>query len=222
MAISGAITTTDVFSFDDDYPKVTRDEYCYSDIPVRYPQRVAQAPCLRPFIRLELMESNLLEPPEPRDIHSLITALTGKAPVVSAFPCATVANTQAEKLVAMLRRTAAIVRDVERFDDASLVRHIYDTYCIVEAGGVNMPLLTDYVQRTIEQDIQRYGSQYPQFCTSPIDELKMGLDELACNPLYQTRYQQFVAPMVYGARKASWDEAYASFRQIALAILNAD
>ncbi len=220
QAISSAITATNMFGFDDDYPKVTRDEYRYNDIPVRYPQRVAQAPCLRPFIRLELMEADLLEAPELRDIHSLVTTLTGKASAVSAFPCATITSTQAEKLVAMLRRTAAVVRNVERFDDASLVRHIYDTYCIAEAGNIDTRLLTGFVQRTIKQDIQRYGNQYPQFCTSPNDELKMGLDELERNPLYKTRYQQFVAPMVYGARKISWDEAYASFRQIALIILD--
>lgn len=221
QTISSATTATGMFTFDDTHPKVTRDEYRYNDIPVRYPQRVAQAPCLRPFIRLELMEANLLEAPELRDIHSLVTALTGKTPVISAFPCATITSTQAEKLVAMLRRTAAVARNVERLDDASLVRHIYDTYCIAQTGNVDMRLLTDFFKRTIEQDIQRYGNQYPQFCVSPNDELKMGLDELERNPLYKTRYQQYVAPMVYGARKVSWDEAYASFRQLALAILNA-
>lgn len=220
QTISHAITATDMFSFDDAHPKVTRDEYRYNDIPVRYPQRVAQAPCLRPFIRLELMEANLLEAPEFRDIHTLVTTLTGKAPVISAFPCATIISTQAEKLVAMLRRTAAVARNIERQDDASLVRHIYDTYCIVQAGNVDMCLLTDFFKQTIEQDIQRYGNQYPQFCVSPNNELKMGLDELEHNPLYKTRYQQFVAPMVYGARKVSWDEAYASFRQMALIILD--
>lgn len=49
----------------------------------------------------------------------------------------------------------------------------------------------------------------------------MGVDELANNPLYQIRYQQFVSPMVYGERKITWDEAYSRFRSLALAILNA-
>ncbi|MBE0963978.1 nucleotidyl transferase AbiEii/AbiGii toxin family protein, partial [Escherichia coli] len=52
QAVSSAIASSGVFNFDDDYPKVTRDEYRYNDIPVRYPQRVVQAPCFRPFIRL--------------------------------------------------------------------------------------------------------------------------------------------------------------------------
>ncbi len=92
----------------------------------------------------------------------------------------------------MLRGSAAVVRDVERFDDASLVRHIYDTNCIVETSHVDMSLLVDFVNKLLSRNIERYGNQYPQFCASPVDELKMGLDELANNPLYQMRYEQFV------------------------------
>lgn len=219
QSIANTVVATGIFSFDDMYPKVTRDEYRYNDVPVRYPQRVAQAPCLRPFIRLELMESDLLEQPELRNIHSLGTALTGKEAVVSAFPCATIPSTHAEKIVAMLRRTAAVLRNVEQFEDASLVRHIYDAYCIAETRTIDIVLLADYVRRTVEQDILRYGNQFPQFRLSPYDEMKTGLNELGYNPLYHTRYQQFVTPMVYGQRRVSWDEAYTRFRQIVIAIL---
>lgn len=75
QSITDAITATGMFSVDDDQ-KVTRDEYRYNDIPVRYPQCLAQEPCLRPFIKLELMESDLLESAEVRDIHSLVTGMT--------------------------------------------------------------------------------------------------------------------------------------------------
>lgn len=218
QTIIDAITATGMFSVDDDQ-QVTRDEYRYNDIPVRYPQRLAQEPCLRPFIKLELMESDLLEPAEARDIHSLSTGLMKKLPVVQAFPSVTVTSTQAEKLVAMLRRTAAVTRNVERFDDTTLVRHIYDTSCIINAGHVDMALLPVFVERTINQDIQRYGNQYPQFCDSPVTELKLGLEELTNNPVHQERYQQFVAPMVFG-KQVTWAEAYGSFRQIALSILD--
>lgn len=217
--IASTVTATGMFNFDDKYPKVTRDEYRYNAIPVRYPQHFAQVPCLRPFIRLELMESDLLELPEARAIHSLGTALTGREAVVSDFLCTTINSTHAEKVVALLRRTAAVLRNIERFEDTSLVRHIYDTYRIAEAGNINIPVLANFVQRTAEQDIRRYGNQYPQFCTAPNDEMKMGLDELGYNPLYQTHYEEFVAPMIYGGRHVSWDEAYTRFRQVALAIL---
>lgn len=219
QSVIDAITATGMFGVDDDL-KVTRDEYRYNDIPVRYPQRLAQAPCLRPFIKLELMESDLLEPAEARDIHTFATDMMKKPAVVQAFPSVTVTSTQAEKLVAMLRRTATVVRNVERFDDTTLVRHIYDIWCIMNAGHVDIARLTSFVEITIVQDIRRYGKQYPQFCDSPVAELKLGLEELTNNPVHQERYQQFVTPMVFGTQ-ATWEEAYGSFRQVALSILDA-
>ncbi|VXC71629.1 conserved hypothetical protein [Enterobacterales bacterium 8AC] len=219
QAIIEAITASGMFGFDEAHPKVTQDEYRYNEIPVRYPQEYAQAPCLRPFIKLELMETDLLEAAENRDIYSLVTGLTKKGEEVKAFPCSTIASTQAEKLISMLRRTAASKRDLERTVDESLVRHIYDNFCIVKEKGIDVPVLKRFVQECIKQDIERYGTQHPKFCESPVEELKMGLEELVSNPVYKERYQQFVTPMVFGEIHVSWEEAYACFRQTALDVL---
>jgi predicted nucleotidyltransferase component of viral defense system len=219
--ITKTIVASGMFSMDEEYPKVTRDENRYNEIPVRYPQKYAQAPCLRPFIKLELMETDLLEAAENRPISSLVMDLTKKGEVVRAFPCATIGSTQAEKLISMMRRTAASMRDVERAVDVSLVRHIYDNFCIVREKGADVPVLKRFVQECIEQDIQRYGAQYPEFCESPAEELKMGLEELASNPVYKERYLQFVTPMVFGEIHVSWEDAYACFRKTALDVIDA-
>lgn len=92
--ITDVIHNSDIFSLDNENARITRDEYRYNEISVRYPQTFAQVPCLRPFIKLELMESTLLEHPESRDIYSLVTELTGKGTPVTAFPCATILSTQ--------------------------------------------------------------------------------------------------------------------------------
>ncbi|MQL48605.1 nucleotidyl transferase AbiEii/AbiGii toxin family protein [Photorhabdus khanii] len=220
QTISEAITTSGLFGFDDSNPKITRDEYRYNDIPILYPQHVVQAPCLKPFIKLELMESDLLETAEQRDIRSFVAELTDKGQVVAGFPCVTIISTQAEKLVAMLRRTAAFMRNIDRKDDESLVRHLHDNYCIVNAQRTNIHQLAHFVQQAIEQDIQRYGRQYPQFQISPVDEIRTGLEELENNPVYQQRYQQFVIPMVFENSRVSWAEAYDCFRQTALSVLD--
>lgn len=144
--ITDVIHNSDIFSLDNENARITRDEYRYNEISVRYPQTFAQVPCLRPFINLELMESTLLEHPESRDIYSLVTELTGKGTPVTAFPCATILSTQAEKLISMMRRTAAHLRNPEQQDDEFLVRHIYDNYCIVREKGVNVPVLKNFVQ----------------------------------------------------------------------------
>ncbi|HHL2631672.1 TPA: nucleotidyl transferase AbiEii/AbiGii toxin family protein [Yersinia enterocolitica] len=219
--VIGTITASGTFRMDEGYPKVTRDEYRYNEISVRYPQKYAQAPCLRPFIKLELMETDLLEAAENRPISSLIMDLTNKGEVVRSFPCATIASTQAEKLISMMRRTAASMRNVERAVDESLVRHIYDNFCIVREKGADVLVLKHFVQECIEQDIERYGAQYPEFCESPIGELKMGLEELMNNPVYKERYLQFVKPMVFGEIHVSWEEAYACFRKTTLDVIDA-
>lgn len=144
--ITDVIHNSDIFSLDNENARITRDEYRYNEISVRYPQTFAQVPCLRPFIKLELMESTLLEHPESRDIYSLVTELTGKGTPVTAFPSATILSTQAEKLISMMRRTAAHLRNPEQQDDEFLVRHIYDNYCIVREKGVNVPVLKNFVQ----------------------------------------------------------------------------
>lgn len=149
--ITDVIHNSDIFSLDNENARITRDEYRYNEISVRYPQTFAQVPCLRPFIKLELMESTLLEHPESRDIYSLVTELTGKGTPVTAFPCATILSTQAEKLISMMRRTAAHLRNPEQQDDEFLVRHIYDNYCIVREKGVNVPVLKNFVQICIQR-----------------------------------------------------------------------
>ncbi len=60
--------------------------------------------------------------------------LTKEGEVVRAFPCVTVtiASTQAEKLISMMRRTAASMRNVGRAMDESLVRHITTIFALLE------------------------------------------------------------------------------------------
>lgn len=165
------------------------------------------------------METDLLEAAENRAISSLVMDLTKKGEAVRTFPCATIGSTQAEKLISMMRRTAANMRYVESVVDESLVRHIYDNFCIVRAKGADIPVLKKFVQECIEQDIERYGAQHSEFCESPIEELKMGLEELASNPVYKERYLQFVTPMIFGENHVSWEDAYSCFRQTALDVI---
>ncbi|WP_343595002.1 nucleotidyl transferase AbiEii/AbiGii toxin family protein [Acinetobacter sp.] len=109
---------------------IVNDEYRYIELLIRYPQTFNQSPCLRPFIKLELVETNLLEPFEKRNITSFVYDLTQQGCIVDSFPCVTIASTSIEKLIAILRRTAAFARNAERVDDESLVRHIYDYFKI--------------------------------------------------------------------------------------------
>lgn len=55
--------------------KIVRDEYRYIEYQLRYPQQFSQAPCLRPIIKLELIETILPLQAEYRSIQSLVSQL---------------------------------------------------------------------------------------------------------------------------------------------------
>ena len=173
------------------------DEYRYMCFTIRYPQAYQQAPFLRPFIKLEFIESSLLIKPEERIISSIYAAVLKQPSEIESISCATILETQAEKIVSMLRRTASYARNPKRADDQTLIRHIYDTFHIQSAKPSNIEKLKALIKQIIETDVQRYGNQHAEFVTSPIDELKYGLQILASDPIHEQRYSQYLAPMVY-------------------------
>ena len=81
---------------------------------------------------------------------------------VERFPSVTIASTRVEKLITVMRRTAAVLRNAERKDDESLVRHIYDHFKITEAFGTDVSPLIKLAQTTIAKDTERYGNQHLQ------------------------------------------------------------
>ena len=72
---------------------------------LKYPQQFSQAPCLRPIIKLELMETISLHAIEERSIQSLVSELYQQSREVNAFACVSIQATLVEKVLSMLRRT---------------------------------------------------------------------------------------------------------------------
>lgn len=196
-----------------------RDEYRYFCFNVRYPQEYKQAPCLRPFIKLEFIESDLLSEPDERSIQSIYSEVVSDTIEVSSFPCATILETQAEKMVSILRRTASLNRNSERTDDQTLIRHIYDTYCIQQQEPSKLLALTVLVAKVVLMDVNRYGNQHRQMLVSPYKELLYGLNLLETERIHQQRYEEYVKPIVYSQTPISWEEAFTSFKSLVVAVL---
>ncbi len=195
------------------------DEYRYFCFDIRYPQQYQQAPCLRPFIKLEFIESELLYEPEPRPIQSLYAQLLQSDIEIKQMTCAAIIETQAEKLLSMMRRTASVARSNARDDDETLVRHVYDTYHIQLTQPSDIEQLGPLVTQAIRIDIARYGNQHPQLVSSPIDELRFGLQRLIDNPIFPERYNNYVSPMVYANTPVTWTEALEVFVKLSNAVL---
>ncbi|MFT6899105.1 MAG: putative nucleotidyltransferase component of viral defense system [Paraglaciecola sp.] len=196
------------------------DEYRYMCFNIRYPQAYSQAPCLRPFIKLEFIESPVLVMAENREITSIYANVLKQPSEISAIYCATILETQAEKIVSMLRRTASCNRNNERKDDETLIRHIYDTYHIQKSNPSDIDELKALVGKITAIDVERYGNQHTEFVVSPTDELNYGLHLLASDPIHEQRYTQYLSPMVYAENPVAWKEAFNVFKILVNGILD--
>lgn len=214
--VEEAITQSKLFTIEE---RTVNDEYRYVEFKFRYPQQFSQSPCLRPIIKLELMETIPLLDVEPRSIQSLVTELYKQPQEVSAFDCISIRATLVEKVISMLRRTMLVKRDKQRKDDATLVRHIYDVYCILKVEekteSLDLEALTPLFKTVLEEDIERFGSQHAEFVANPKQELQLGLQELEENPAFRQRFQDFVTPMVFSTESHDFDICFASFKRIA-------
>tara|TARA_R110002167_G_scaffold38470_4_gene119839 strand:+ start:4731 stop:5696 length:966 start_codon:yes stop_codon:yes gene_type:complete len=196
------------------------DEYRYMCFNIRYPQIYEQTPCLRPFIKLEFIESPVLMESEGRKIKSIYAAVLKEPSEIISIECATIIETQAEKIVSMLRRTASFSRDNQRADDEALIRHIYDTYHIQQANPSSIDELASLMKQIIEIDIKRYGNQHTEFVASPTGELRYGLDLLASDPIHEQRYNQYLAPMVYAENPVQWKDGFNTFKRLVNEVLD--
>jgi len=212
------IHSNDVFTIES--KPIIFDEYRYQQFDIRYPQAHSIAPYLRPFIKLELIETLLYDEVNQRQISSLTNEAMLETPEVEAMDFTSIISTQAEKLVSMLRRTASFTRDSQRDDDPALIRHIYDTYYIQQANLANIKTLVPLVAKVIAEDLARYGNQHEEFVQNPIAELMYGLKVLEENKLYEERFNQYVIPMVYGDIIVTWQNAFDVFKLIAKQVLN--
>lgn len=194
--------------------KTVNDEYRYVEIEIKYPQQYHQAPCLRPYIKLEFIETIELHGTELRSISSLVAQSYKQPAEVKAMLCISIDSALVEKVLSMLRRTMSVKRNPNRKDDDTLVRHIYDVHCIFINHKVDMDVLKPMFYFVLEEDRLRFGNQHQEFVDDPCNELKLGLKELQNNEKFRERFNAFVAPMVYSQNPHDFDTCIASFKVI--------
>ncbi|MFS2261866.1 nucleotidyl transferase AbiEii/AbiGii toxin family protein [Vibrio vulnificus] len=214
--IEQAITHSERFTVE---TRSVRNEYRYVEFELRYPQQFSQVPCLRPIIKLELIETIPLLDVESRSIQSLVAELYQQPHEVSSFDCVSVYATLVEKIISMLRRTMSVKRNTERSDDVALVRHIYDVHCITKLTMSELNSIDGLFKAVLEEDIARFGNQHAEFVANPKQELQLGLKELEENPIFRQRFQEFVTPMVFNTEPHDFDTCFASFKRIAASLI---
>ncbi|MBT2785159.1 MULTISPECIES: nucleotidyl transferase AbiEii/AbiGii toxin family protein [unclassified Halomonas] len=217
--IETIISRSQILELDSDDGVVKRNEYRYAEFTVRYPRTQRNISALRPDLKLDVTASELYEPAVLCPVSSLYADVLKLSPEVASFPVVSLHATISEKLVALLRRTAHVNRDLSRKDDETLVRHVYDLH-MATSGGYDMAALRTLVEAVIQTDVAQFGNQHAQFVTNPAGELLYGLGCLQTHPIHQDRYERFIGPLVYHDEPATWGDALQTVAELAQQLLS--
>ena len=151
---------------------------------------------LRPEIQIETAVWPLRLPSVERPVISFMAEAFNRPPEVPAIPCVALAETAAEKFVALTRRAGAEIAEAGGPRDPTLVRHIYDLHVLRAHYD---PAEVSALARTIMlADAKAYGHQFPAYRDNPIAETLRAVAGLAKGPDFANRYAVFRRDMVYG------------------------
>lgn len=194
--------------------RVARDEYSYMAFMADYSAKHVGLSALRPQIKLELIETPIIQSTSNKPIKSLFAQVAKEPDEVKAIGCAGFESIAVEKFVSLLRRTAYLSRDASAPDDEALIRHIYDLKLMSEEQ-IDMGVLKGLLPQVIEIDKQQFANRHQEFLDDPSAELLHGLSCIMNNDIHQDRYNKFLGPLVYNPPNFSWEEATSNLVYIA-------
>ncbi|MBY0544430.1 MAG: nucleotidyl transferase AbiEii/AbiGii toxin family protein [Gammaproteobacteria bacterium] len=195
------------FWIEEDSIKV-RDAGNYFQFNLKYSSLYNKSDVLRPHIQLEFMAVTSKLPTQSMPITTLIKQVLGEnvAHPEKSIECVSISETAAEKWVALTRRVANAIRNPNAFLDKTLVRHIYDLYCIDEKKKINNDVYS-LINSLIKEDITRYKNQNADYAKNPIAEIKSALFTLSESKEWEKNWDIFTREMVYGENKPNYQKA---------------
>lgn len=191
-----AALTAEGFAFGEPH---VRNEGKYIQIVLPYPQIMPQVAALRPEIQIELTLAALRLPPTDLPIGSFAAEAYRETPEIASFPCCSVTETAAEKVVSLTRRIASDLESPGRIEfDQTLVRHLYDLH-VLQTNFTKADVSAMAAAIAI-QDAEQFKNQYPGYFANPKARTAAALDALATEQRFRDQYQAFLTEMVYGHR----------------------
>jgi predicted nucleotidyltransferase component of viral defense system len=153
---------------------------------------------LRPTIQIEMTYAPMRQAPVMLPVSSFMAEAHGRPPEVAQLSCVSVTETAAEKLVALTRRIAMELAGLSRDLDPTLVRHIYDLHLM--QGHIDNSQVATLARDIAAADAKEFRNQYLAYAADIAGETRKALAALQTNPVYRSRYGDFVTAMAYGER----------------------
>jgi len=186
------------FKFDPTNPAHRRTMYegRYTIYQIPYEPVAQGSGALRPEIQIETAVFPLRRDAVDRPVSSFVAEAYSRPAEIPAIACASIAETAAEKLVALTRRAGAELAGLRDKRDPTLVRHLYDLHAIrdhYDAADV-----ARLARQIMNADAALQGRDFPAYQADPLGETLKAIDGIAATPDYAADYATFRRDMVYG------------------------
>ena len=173
---------------------------------------------LRPHLSLEFTVRTPNFEVGQKPIGYLIDQLASRDGSSAQMACVAVEETLAEKVLSFLRRHAEHRAGVREKWDQALVRHIYDAYCIVGSNAALVDRAATHFRRLVEYDRDEFR-HHVSFVDDPKQCMAATLATAETEEQTKREYDQVLLPLIYGATRPSFTEAFAVFKSAASKLL---
>ena len=134
---------------------------------------------------------------------SFVAEAFNRASEIPAIDCVSVAETAAEKLISLTRRTAMELADLSRAPDPALIRHVYDLHVARERYDANQ--IAELARMIMLSDAAEFANQFPAYRENPMHETRRALAALKSEERFARQYTEFLDLMVYGDKPSYTD-----------------
>lgn len=201
--------------------RLARNENRYFASRWQYAPQYPHDTSLRPYLSLELTMRTPQFDVTQQPLDSLVSRLAGSPVPLDMIACVAVEETLAEKVISFLRRYAQHQAGAmaQQWDE-TLVRHIYDVYCISLSDPLAGKRAASGFKRLVDFDVMEFGKQFEPFGSNPAAIMRNALDQAAKDVQIRRQYAEKLMPLIFGTVQPDFDQAYAVFREHAQALIN--
>jgi arginyl-tRNA synthetase len=207
------------FAFDPENPEHRKSMYegRYTIYQLPYSPTAEGQGALRPEIQIEMAVFPLRRASHKRSMASFAAEGFRRPAEVAAIECASIAETAAEKFVALTRRAGAELAGLRKQRDSTLVRHIYDLHVIREQyGEADVAALA---REVMVADAELRGKDFPAYRADPVAETLKAVEGIAAGPQFRSDYANFCRDMVYGDDVPDFDTAIGTLKTLAYRVM---
>lgn len=183
-----------------------------------YESRYESVISLRPHLKIEVKTCQIICQATNKEISYLINKIIQRNEIITKAHCQAIEETLAEKVISFLRRLDRVSSLNEKWDP-TLVRHLYDIYCITSHDPHVIQKTQHFFTQLIVNDAQAFANQQLSFGQNPVQTLLKCLSSLQENSDLVNDYHEKLLPLVFGDVKPNFKDVLDNFRKVALAIL---